>query len=166
MMPNSRSSTKRRDAANDAAVTLSPIELVRQHADALLRAALECCHQHDRFAKLYDRAPVDGEEHVADKLCQACEESLSNMVAGYERIAASIHPDGEEVWWRKANAMWMAAREYARRNAGCDEATRRLSHHAPSDLTKLHTEFELQASALLAMRHACEEYRRLRPNAA
>jgi len=163
-MPNSKPKPSRRDAADNA--TVAPIELVRQHADAMQRAALECCRLHDRFAKLLGKSPVDGEENAADAACRACEEGLASMVTAYERAAARVQPERGEVWWHKANALWMASREYARRNAGCDAATRRLAHHAPADLTKLHTEFELQASALLALRQACEEYRRARPDAA
>ena len=163
-MPNRKQTTTRRDAGEING--LAPIELVRQHADAMLRVAMECCRLHDRFAKLLGKSPVDGEEHAADEACRACEESLAAMVSAYERTASTVHPERDEAWWHRANSLWMASREYARRNAGCDAATRRLAHHAPADLTKLHTEFELHASALLALRQACENYRRARPDAA
>jgi hypothetical protein len=86
------------------------IDGVRQHADALLRAARECCRQHDRFARLLNRNPIDAEEVAVDKLCQACNESLSEMAQSYEKAAANVRPDVDEVWWHKRmHSGWQAA---------------------------------------------------------
>ena len=142
------------------------IAAVRQHADALFRAAQECCRQHDRFARLLARPLVDVEELAIEGMCKACDETLAELAKAYEAAAGSARPGTELPWWHKANALWIASREYVRRHAGCDAVTRRLGQHAPGDLAKLHTEFELEASALLALRHACDAYQGTCPDAA
>jgi hypothetical protein len=145
-----------------------PLLLVRNRADALYRAAIECCRQHDRAAKLH-QADVEPElEHKhQDALCKMCDGSLSEMSAAYEAAAANVHPERDEAWWHKANSMWHASREYARRHAGCDDVSRKLSgKHDPAQLASMQLEYELEASALLALRHAADAYCRTRPELA
>ena len=154
-----------KSATSTSKVTVSSAT-IRQHADALHRAAEECCRQHDRFARLLKQTVVDVEELAVDGVCKACDHSLAELARAYGDAAATARPSGDPSWWRKANALWLASREYVQRHAGCDAVTRKLSHHAPGDLTKLHAEFELEASALLALRHACEAYRHTNPDAA
>ena len=85
----------------------------------------------------------------------------------YEQAAADVHPTGDdEGWWHSANALWLASREYLRRNHGCDAASKELKEHGPERLGSLHTEYELEASALLGMRHAADAYKQDRPTAA
>ena len=139
---------------------------VRQHADALFRAAQECCRQHDRFARLLARPVVDVEELAMDGLCRACDQSLAELANAYGLAATGSKPLQDSEWWHRANALWIASREYVRRHAGCDAVTRRMGRHAPGDLANLHAEFELEASALLALRHACDAYRGTCPDAA
>ena len=74
-MPNARStSPARADAPKD------PLTLVRTRADALYRAAIECCRQHDRAAKVHkeDGEPELEHKHV-DALCAMCDGSLKEM---------------------------------------------------------------------------------------
>ena len=141
------------------------IDGVREIADALCRAAHECYQQHGRNARIASKATVDGETKGLERLCAVCDETLATLVAEYERAAADTRPDPEdEQWWHCANALWLACREYARRHKICAAQTRRLAaHHTPSELETLHLEFELEASALLALKQTCEAYRRLRP---
>jgi hypothetical protein len=162
-MPNPRAKT-----ATAPAAPTDPLALVRTRADALYRAAVECCRQHDRAARLHQGSAEPELEHKhVDALCAMCDGSLSEMSAAYESAAASVHPDGDETWWHKANSMWHASREYARRHAGCDDLSHRLSaKHDPKQLSAMQLEYELEASALLALRHAAEAYRKTRPELA
>ena len=41
------------------------------------------------------------------------------------RRAGDVRPEGDdEEWWRRANALWLASKEYLRRHGGCDAASR------------------------------------------
>jgi hypothetical protein len=139
--------------------------VVRSRADALYRAAIECCRQHDRSAKL-SSSPEDPElEHRhLDALCRMCDGSLSEMATAYKKAAGDLDTAGDEPWWHKANALWHASREYARRHAGCDDLSRKVAaKHDAGQLASMQMEYELEASALLALRHAAEAYRKTRP---
>ena len=162
-MPNRRTQTS---APTEAPA--DPLLLVRNRADALYRAAIECCRQHDRAAKLHRGAAEPELEHQhMDKLCAMCDGSLSEMSGAYEAAAADVHPERDEAWWHKANGMWHASREYARRHAGCDALSRKLSaKHDPKQLAAMQLEYELEASALLALRHAADAYCKTRPELA
>lgn len=162
-MPNPRTkSVPHTDAPKD------PMALVSTRADALYRAAIECCRQHDRAAKLHNGAEEPELEHKhVDALCAMCDGSLTEMSEAYEAAAADLHPDGDEAWWHKANGLWHASREYARRHAGCDDMSKKVSaKHAPEQLRAMQMEYELEASSLLALRHAAEAYRKTRPELA
>lgn len=160
-MPKSRSAP-----ASDEA-TKSPVQAARDAADALFRAALECCHQHDRIARITGKSDSDEEVAGAQKLCEACHDALLTLSTTYEDVAANVHPTGhDEGWWHRANTLWLASREYLRRSGGCDTASRDLKDHGPDRLNGLHAEYELEASALLALKHAAEAYQRDRPAAA
>jgi hypothetical protein len=155
--------TTRRPAAPDAA-SADPIAIVRARADALYRAAIECCRQHDRAAKLFGNSDPELEHKHADALCAMCDGSLAELSQAYESAAAHLQFGKEVEWWHKANALWHASREYARRHAGCDALSKRLSSkHSPEQLATMQMEYELEASALLALRHAAEAYRKTRP---
>lgn len=161
-MPNPRSKIAPADVPTD------PLALIRTRADALYRAAFECCRQHDRAAKLHkDSADPELEHQHVDALCLMCDGSLSEMSDAYNDAAGDVHPDREELWWHKANSLWHASREYAQHRAACDALSRTLSaKHSPDRLREMQFEYELAASALLALRHAAEAYRRTRPELA
>jgi hypothetical protein len=157
-MPNAR-----RQAAPEAPLQ-DPMTIVRSRADALYRGAIECCRQHDRAAKISSVEEPEREHEHLDALCKMCDGSLVELAADYGEAASSLHPETDEAWWHKANALWHASREYERRHAGCDELAKRLSaKHDPKQLAALQMEYELEASALLALRHAAEAYRKTRP---
>jgi hypothetical protein len=160
--------TPRAKPAVSPTAPTDPLALVRARADALYRAAIECCRQHDRAAKLHRGADEPELEHQhMDALCAMCDGSLSEMAAAYEAAAADVHPDRDEAWWHKANSMWHASREYARRHAGCDDLSRKPSaKHDPKQFAGMQMEYELEASALLALRHAADAYRKTRPELA
>lgn len=150
----------------DSTEQKSPVLLVRDAADALFRAAAECCHQHDRVSRVHAKSAVPEEVDAAQRACDECDEVLRDLSAAYETTAARVVPTGEdEAWWHRANGLWLASREYLRRNGGCDSASRNFKDHSPDRLNELHTEYELEASSLLALRHAAEAYQRERPSA-
>lgn len=144
----------------------SPVRAVRDVADAMFRAALECCHQHDRVSRVHAKSVILAEVEAAQQACNHCDEVLAEMTAAYEETAAHVHPTGaDEGWWHRANALWLASKEYLRRNGGCDAASKELKEHGPDRLGALHAEYELEASALLALKHATDAYKRDRPAA-
>jgi hypothetical protein len=160
-MPNAR-----RQTAVPVESPPDPTTLVRLRADALYRAAVECCRQHDRAAKLHSGTEPDLEHKHMDALCAMCDASLAEMAAAYADAAASVRTR-DEPWWHKAHALWHATYEYVRRHDGCDVLVKKLStKHRPEELAAMQMEYELEASALLALRHAAEAYRKTRPGLA
>jgi hypothetical protein len=158
-MPKSRT-------ARDSTEQKSPVLMARDAADAMFRAAAECCHQHDRASRVHAKAALEEEVTAAQRACHECDEVLRDLTEVYEQTAASVVPTGEdEGWWHSANALWLASREYLRRNGGADREMKNLKDHSPEKLNALHTEYELEASALLALRHAADKYKRHRPSA-
>lgn len=142
------------------------MSVVRARADALHRAAVECCRQHDRAAKLFGSSEPELEHKHADAMCAMCDGSLAELAVDYEKAAAQVQPTKDEPWWHKANALWHASREYARRHAGCDAMAKRVSSkHSPNELAAMQMEYELEASALLALRHAADAYDKARHQA-
>jgi hypothetical protein len=142
-----------------------PSTSLLEYADALFRTARECCHQHDRHARVLQRTTVDVEERVAMELCRACDQALGDLADAYELAVTTSPPlDGDDLR-RRANAVWLAGREFTRRQRDTEEMTRNLGRHSADMLSALHAEFELGASALLALRHACDAYSRARPEA-
>lgn len=141
-----------------------PLDAIRQVADALCRTATECAHQHDRFARLLEEeSSLPTEELAVQEICGRCDHSIAELAAEFERRVAGVHGSEPPAWWGPANTLWQASRDYARRHHLCDEMTRRLrGKHTPQQLWQLEIEFELEASALLSLRHACEAYHKAR----
>jgi hypothetical protein len=140
-----------------------PMLAVRSRADALYRGAIECCRQHDRAAKISGDEEPELEHRHLDALCAMCDGSLAELSNEYTEAAANVHPERDEAWWHKANALWHASREYARKHASCDEIAKRLaSKRSAEGLAALQMEYELEASALLALRHAADAYAKTR----
>ncbi|MES2179317.1 MAG: hypothetical protein V4550_15770 [Gemmatimonadota bacterium] len=137
---------------------------VRACADAMYRGAMECCRQHDRAAKISGAEEPELEHKHLDALCAMCDGSLGELTDAYTAAAAHVHPDRDEAWWHKANALWHASREYARRHAGCDRLAKGVSSkHSPENLKAMQLEYELEASSLLALKHAATVYQKTRP---
>lgn len=141
-----------------------PIEAIRSRADALYRAAVECCRQHERSAKRSGAEEPELEHKHLDDMCRMCDGSLVEIADEYTMAAANLHPEGDAAWWHRANALWHASREYARRHAGCDALSKRVSgKHSAQNFTTMQMEYELEASSLLALRHAADAYLKTRP---
>lgn len=150
-----------------AAPPVDPMTLVRSRADALYRAAVECCRQHDRAAKLSATDEPELEHKHLDALCKMCDRSLAELAEAYSGTAAHVHPERDEPWWHKANALWHAAREYERRHAGSDALGKSAAtKHSAEKFKSMQMQYELEASSLLALSHAASAYLKTRPGLA
>ena len=156
-MPKSKSAA--------APVLEPPAPTLCEKADALFRFASECCRQHRRYATLVDHDICEPEQQAALRLVALCDELLLEQVNAYEKRAANDQRHRDEEWWHRANALWMASREYARRHTMSDVDSSRFSRHDSDKLGRLALEYDLEASALLALHHAIEGYRKSRPEA-
>ena len=155
-------------AATNGEPPYFPLDVLRARADRLARAARESCHQHRRCASYCERDDVDATELAAMlDLAALADRQLGEAAEAYAKAGAKLHPDGEDAaWWRRANALWQASREHVRRHAIGDGLARRVaSDHSAERLGELHVEFELEASALLSLKQAADEYCTARPTA-
>lgn len=143
---------------------ITTVDLLRAKADGLFRIAAECIRQQDRCAHLGSLSCAQTEKRLAQSAARHSIEALGTMVESYEKSSAALKVEGE-AWWRKANAVWMASREFARRHRGTDEAAKHLEAPDAGRFGELAVDFELEASALLALRQAAEAYRQVRPEA-
>jgi hypothetical protein len=144
---------------------VSPVDLLRAKADGLFRTAQECIRQQDRCAHIGSLNSDRTERRLAAGAAKHAIDALASMLENYEK-SSTVKPEGaDEVWWRKANAVWMAAREFARRHSGTDAASKDLTAPDAGRFGELAVDFELEASALLALRQATDSYRHVRPDA-
>jgi hypothetical protein len=134
-----------------------------EQADALYRAASECHRQHTRYARLVEKGASDDEQRSALEMAYICDDALASAMQNYEK-AAEKGGAGEQ-WWHKGNRLWHASREYIRRHSSCDGMAARLGRQSPNRLAELALAFDLEASALLALRMAADSYRAVRPEA-
>lgn len=145
-----------------------PVAAFFRRADALYRCAAECCRQHERLSALVGRDPLQAELRATRALVTACDEALEELAGCYERAASRAHPEKENGCWRAANALWLAAREYARRQRTSTRAARGIADTGEHStrLTEIALDYDLEASALLLLKQATESYRKARPEAA
>jgi hypothetical protein len=139
-------------------------ETPRSRADRLFRAASECVRQRERYARLVEAGVNEEEQQSVLRMACLCDTILLQAIAAYEQGATSTNGTREE-WHTRANALWHAARDYQRRHDDCDKRTRQLSSHSASKLAELTTQFDLEASALLALRLAVASYQAAVPDA-
>jgi hypothetical protein len=159
-MPPAKTSAPRSTPSGRSAVS----SLV-DAADALFRAAIEACRQHERVARLSGKGLSDAELTELAELCDTGHRHLSARTGGWEKAAAEGKGACDDAFWHAANALWHASREYARRHHSCDALTTKVSRRSTDALGALTMEYELEASALLALRQAVAGYRRLRSDA-
>ena len=136
----------------------------RAPADRLYRAAAECVRQRQRYAALVEAGALDEEQVAALKMACHCDEVLREAITAYEAAPANGGSRDED-WYRKGVLLWQASREYQRRHSANDVGTRRIGSHTPEGLGKLAMDFDLEASALLALQHALSAYRKSAPEA-
>lgn len=152
--------TKSAAAASEPASDVQSSKLAT--ADALCRAAVECCRQHDRVARIVERSDVEIEVTFAQQFCEVMHDGLGRLLDAYD--AAASEGAGTS-WLVRGDTLYSAARDYLRRHNACDQAARKLHRHDSQLLAALAMEFEFEASALLALRHATDAYRKERPEA-
>jgi hypothetical protein len=136
----------------------------RAVADRLYRAANECIRQRQRYSSLVAGATTEEEQSAALAVARLCDEVLMKAIVDYEKSGAGSQHK-EEDWYRKATALWAAARDYERRHSECDDKSRKLSSHSREHLGQLAAAYDLEASALLALQHAVSSYRKAVPDA-
>jgi hypothetical protein len=162
-MPKTKTSKPARSArgAGDA----PPPPSLRDIADALYRAACESCRQHSRYAAVLERDALAVEQLAAAEAVELTDQLLESVVEKYERAASELPRSAGEDWWHQANTLWLASREWLRHRDASDGMTRTIQRHGVDELEVLHVGFELEASALLALRHAADAFKRVRPDA-
>jgi len=131
-------------------------------ADALGRTAAETCRQHERLSRLMDLGVAQPELEATHALVDTCDLALAECARGFEQVCATAPASDDASVRQLANALWLAAREYLRRHSIAEKASRQLQHHDAEKLGDLHFEYELEASALLALRHAALAYSKVR----
>lgn len=138
---------------------------LRDKADMLYRAASECHRQHTRYSRLVDKGALDDEQRAALEMAYMCDDYLASAITGYE--SAKGHGDGhaDDAWWHKGNMLMHASKEYIRRHSSCDGLAKKFERQGPNRLAVLTMSFDLEASALLALRMATDAYRAARPEA-
>jgi hypothetical protein len=136
-------------------------ETPRGTADRMFRAAMECSRQRERYARLVASGAHDLETLAALRVAGLCDEILDEAVSSYEKLA--VEPSrGDDEWRRQANALWHAAREYRRRPATNDASAG--TQVKGGQLQKLAVEYDLEASALLALKLALGTFRQICPD--
>jgi hypothetical protein len=131
-------------------------------ADALFRSAIEACRQHERVARVSDRGCSEDELKELAEVCEVGHRHLAARTAAWEKAAAGGHGKNDDAFWHAANTLWHASREYARRHHSCDALNTRVRSRSTDALGALTLEYELEASALLALSHAVSGYRKIR----
>ncbi len=154
-MPNTTSQESETQAED-------PSEGLNAKADALYRASQECCRQHERFSEIAAREQDETELTAAQRVVELSDQILAEMTEAYERAGERTRPDDEDdEWWHKANALWHASREYIRRHEAATQVARSLARDKSAEkLAELTLDYELEASALLGLRHALDAYRK------
>ena len=127
----------------------------------MFRAAMECIRQRERYARLVASGAHDLEQQAAVRVAVVCDEILDEAVAAYEKLGGEP-THGDDEWRRHANALWHAAREYRRRPATSNPSQN--TGAKSGTLQKLAVEYDLEASALLALKLALGGFRQICPD--
>lgn len=134
-------------------------------ADALGRTAAETCRQHERLSRLHDLGVSTAELAAAHALVDTIDLALAECVKEFEKCCAKAPASDDADVRQRANTLWLAAREYLRRHSIAEKASQQLTQHDAEKLGVLKFEYELEASALLALRQATVALGKLRPEA-
>jgi hypothetical protein len=143
----------------------SVVNPVVDSADSLLRAAVESCRQHERVGRLIEKRCEDEELAGVAELCDLCSKHLRDRTVAYEAAAAAGKGKNDDAMWHAANTLWHASREYSRRHQSCDAISAKFKNKKEEAFGALTMEYELEASAVLALRQTIAAYRKLRPEA-
>lgn len=142
-----------------------PQDVVPLRADALFRAANECCRQHRRYAALVQRPAGPAERRRTVALVRLTNDHLLEAASLYEKATANGAALRAEDWFRAANALWLASREYARRREVARRSAEQLEQNDANAMGEIALDYDLEASALLGISHAVDSYRKVRPDA-
>jgi hypothetical protein len=134
-------------------------------ADSLGRTAAETCRQHERLSRLNDLGVSTSELAAAHAMVDTIDLALAECVKEFEKCCATAPASDDADVRQRANALWLAAREYLRRHSIAEKASRQLTQHDADKLNILKFEYELEASAMLALRQATGAFAKLRPEA-
>jgi hypothetical protein len=135
-------------------------------ADALFRCAAESCRQHHRVAHLVARAAGDAELQVGWQVAALCDALLKQVTDQYAPIAAQPASTENRELRRSANALWRASRSFTNRFLDEDHLPYDTGReHSSGDFRDLRVRHELDASSILNLKQAVEEYQRVRPAA-
>ncbi len=134
-------------------------------ADALARTSAETCRQHERLARLNDLGVSNSELAAAHAMVDTIDLALAECVRDYEKCCAKLPVSDDADIKQRANALWLAAREYLKRHSIAEKASHQLVQHDAEKFGVIKFEYELEASAMLALRHAMSSYSKLRPEA-
>ena len=132
-------------------------------ADALARTASESLRLRQRYACLVDKGAGEDEQTGALRLAQLSDELLGEATVVYETNCGRRDTGPREDWRLHAGALWLASRQYVRRNKESAHDARRFPDHSSETLGRLTMGFDLEASALLFLQQALDAYRQCRP---
>ena len=130
----------------------------RDAADALYRTARESCHQHERLTRLLSHGADQREFAEACALADLCDSHLAAHTVRYEEAGVGGRGGEPEEWYKAANALWMASREYGRRHTASDAVASRSKRHTSAQLGEITMEYELELSARIALKQALAAY--------
>jgi hypothetical protein len=131
--------------------------------DALARTATETYRQHERLARLMALGVGQGELEAAHAMVDTIDLALAESVKAFEQRCGTGPITDQADLRQAANTMWLAAREYLRRHSIAERASRQIGQRDADTLGDLQMEYELEASALLGLKHATVAYQKLRP---
>jgi hypothetical protein len=160
-MPTSKMASPKRDAS----LAVQELPTMQCAADSLFRLSEECCRQQSRLARVLELSCGEEELAAVVEVSVLGAKALDAAGARYAAIGSESHDGLSEECWHAANSLWHASREYARRHQSCNVKSALRSRHSATQLGELAVEYELKASAVLALRYAVEQYARLRPEA-
>lgn len=132
-------------------------------SDALARTAFETCRQHERVSRLIALGVSSNELQAAHAMVDTIDLALAEAVRDFEKKCAKVPVADVAEVRQAANSMWLSAREYLRRHSIAERASRQITQ-GDDTLGDLHFEYELEASALLALKQATNSYQKLRPD--
>lgn len=131
-------------------------------AELLEGVALESCGRHQRYSALVKKGAPAAKQKAALAAVRECDEILDEAVDLYQLACLEETNHADDAWWHKANMVWRAAKEYLRHNVASRRSTRFDNGHSRDHLRELSIEYELEASALLHLRHATDSYKAVR----
>lgn len=134
-------------------------------ADALGRTSAETCRQHERLARLMALRVSQSELAAAYAMVDTIDLALAECVRDFEKCCAKTPVSDDAELRQRANALFIAARDYLRRHSIAEKASHQLAHHDAEKLGVLKFEYELEASAMLSLRQATAAVAKIRPEA-